>query len=228
MRKKIALSLLIIFSLACSVETFIPATATPTPAPTQTDTATPLPTPTPVTPTLTFTLTPTLISNTATPTIETTPTVFFSPTVTESFLTPYTLMPPVNMKGFVYVNISLSEIFKARGCDPSVVRITAQVVNPVEVSFVLLFTRFKSLKAERTGKWTTVQMIPLGAGTYMFDLSSLLMKDDAYFENAWIEYQAVSTNQAGTELGRTDIFKERLKMVQCIFTATPTSATVKP
>lgn len=227
MRKILLLTLLLIFSLACSLGTFAPQ-PTATPAPTQTDTATPLPTPTPVTPTLTFTSTPTLISNTAIPTIETTSTELSTPTATQALSTPYTVMPPVNIKGFISITISLTEVFKAKGCEPSVVRITAQVVNPNDVSFVLLFSRFKSLKAERTGKWTTVQMIPLGAGTYIFDLSSALMKDDAYFENAWIEYQVVSTNQAGTELGRTDIFKERLKMVECIFTATPTSATVKP
>lgn len=227
MRKLILLTLLLVFSLACSLGTFAPQT-TSTPAPTQTDTATPLPTPTPVTPTLTFTSTPTLISNTAIPTVETTSTLFLTPTATQALSTPYTPMPPVSIEGFISITSSLTEVFKAKGCEPSVVHITAQVVNPTEVSFVLLFSRFKSIKAERTGKWTTVQMVPLGAGTYIFDLSSSLMKDDAYFENAWIEYQVVSTNQAGTELGRTDIFKERLKMVQCIFTATPTSATVKP
>ncbi|HNF95070.1 MAG TPA: hypothetical protein PLQ75_10515, partial [Anaerolineales bacterium] len=182
MRKIFLLTLLLIFSLACSLGTFAPQ-PTATPAPTQTDTATPLPTPTPVTPTLTFTSTPTLISNTAIPTIETTSTELSTPTATQALATPYTVMPPVNIKGFISITISLTEVFKAKGCEPSVVRVTAQVANPNDVSFVLLFSRFKSLKAERTGKWTTVQMIPLGAGTYIFDLSSALMKDDAYFEN---------------------------------------------
>lgn len=121
------------------------------------------------------------------------------------------------MEGFHLVTTSLPEIYKAgKGCEPSVVRITAQVSDTLRVKYVLLFARFKSLTAERAGKWTSLPMIILNPGVYVFDLSSDQMYDDAYFENAWIEYQIVSTNQSGVEIGRTGIFKERLTMIACV------------
>jgi hypothetical protein len=128
------------------------------------------------------------------------------------------------MEGFVSITISLTEIYKAKGCEPSVVRVTAQVANPADAVYVLLFARFKSLKAERTGKWTKFDMASVGGGTYIYDLSSDQMRDDAYFETSWIEYQVVSTTQSGSELGRTDIFKERLTMLECV----PPSPTANP
>ena len=226
MKKYIHFLLFAVLSFACSLGTLAPA-ATPTPAPTQTDTATPLPTSTPVLPTLTFTLTPTLIGyKTSTPTIQVTDTLAFSPTPV--VLPTDTFMPPVKMEGFVFVTTSLTEIFKDKGCYPAVVRVTAQVSTTVNVAHVLLFARFKSLKAERAAKWTTIEMDPIGAGTFIHDLSSSEMLEDAYFETSWIEYQVVSATQSGAEVGRTDIFKERLKMLECVPTLTPTSANVKP
>jgi hypothetical protein len=132
------------------------------------------------------------------------------------------------MEGFVLVTISQNEIYKAKGCEPSTVRVTAQVDSVARIGYVLLFVRFKSLKAERASKWTSIPMSSFGAGTYIHDLSSSQMMEDAYFETSWIEYQIVSTTKAGTEIGRTDIFKERLKMLACAPTETPTSANVKP
>lgn len=227
MKKIILLLLIAILSLACAVGPLLPA-PTPTSAPTQTETATPLPTPTPVPPTLTFTLTPTLVGlKTATSTSESTATP--EPTGT-SFL-PTLLVPAtesVKLDGFVFVTTSLTEIYKAKGCQPSVVRVTAQVENLTSVGYVLLFVRFKSLKAERASKWTSIPMLSFGAGTYLLDLSSDQMLEDAYFETSWIEYQIVSTTQSGAEIGRTGIYKERLKMLECIPAPTPTSANVTP
>lgn len=227
--KKTSIAILVLmFTLACAFGPFAPA-PTQTPAPTPTDTASPPPTPTPATPTLTFTLTPTLIglkTATFTPQQSSTPepsiTAFKTVTLTASNTAP----PPVKIDGFVSIAISLTEIYKAIGCEPSVVRITAQVADLNATAYVLLFVRFKSMKAERVGKWTKIDMIPLGAGTYIYDLSSDQIKDDAYFDSAWIEYQVVSTVKSGSELGRTDIFKERLKMLACdpnaaFFTDTP-------
>lgn len=224
MRKSLFLLFTALLSFACSLGTFAP-TETPTPAATQTDTATPLPTETPVLPTQTFTLTPTLIGyKTITPTSEFTETPPFSPTVPVTLAIPNTATLPVQMEGFASVTISLNEIYKAKGCEPSVVRVTAQAANPVKAAYVLLFARFKSLRAERAAKWTKIDMQPVGAGTFIHDLSSDQMLEDAYFESSWIEYQIVSTNQAGVENGRTDIFKERLKMLKCI----PPTATIEP
>lgn len=225
--KKITPFLLSFFILACAFGPLVPV-PTPTPVPTQTDTATPLPTPTPVTPTATFTLTPTLVGiKTISPTPEdtATPEITITPL---ALITPNTATATLQMDGFVFVTTSLTEFYKAKGCEPSVVRITAQVDTTMPVAYVLLFARFKSLKAERAAKWTSIPMETIGAGTYIHDLSSNEMREDAYFETSWIEYQIVSTTEAGRELGRTDIFKERLKMLACAPTATPTSANVKP
>jgi hypothetical protein len=159
-----------------------------------------------------------------------TPEFSATPEATQTAFTPATLAAintpqlPVNMDGFVSINLSLTEIYKAKGCEPSVVRVNAQVANPADVVYVLLFARFKSLKAARAGKWTKFDMVSIGGGTYIYDLSSDQIRDDAYFETSWIEYQVVSTTQSGRELGRTDIFKERLTMLECV----PPSQTPKP
>ncbi|MBN8657627.1 MAG: hypothetical protein J0M11_17985 [Anaerolineae bacterium] len=227
MKKITPFLLLAIFSFACALGPLAPV-ATPTPAATQTETVTPQPTATPVLPTLTFTLTPTLVGlKSPTPTLENSATP--EPIVTSAL--PTLLLPPtesVKMEGFLYVTIASTEIYKAKGCQPSTVRVTAQVENINVVGYVLLFARFKSLKAERASKWTSIPMIHFGAGTYLLDLSSDQMLEDAYFESAWIEYQVVSTTQSGVENGRTGIYKERLKMLECDPTPTPTSANVTP
>lgn len=208
-------------TLACG---FIPTAPTPLPAPTQTAPATPQPTFTPVPPTLTFTLTPTLIGI-RTPTF--TPNVTETPTI--SSVTPLALIPLntateiFNMQGFVFVNVSTSEFYKNRECEPSFVKITAQAGLP-ETAYVLLFTRFKSLTSERASRWTKFDMQTIGAGTYVYDVYSDQMLEDAYFQNAWLEYQIVATNVSGKEIGRTDIFKEKVKMLTCI----PPTPTLKP
>ncbi len=229
--KKLFLALLALtLSAACSFGP-LASVPTPTPEPTHTDTATPLPATTPVTPTLTFTFTPTLIglkTPTFTPQFSSTPeatiTAFTTPTLTASNTAP----PPVSTEGFISIGISLTEFYKAAGCEPSVVRITAQAVDSNAAVYVLLFARFKSMTAERVGKWTKYDMISLGAGTFMYDLSSDQIKDDAYFETAWVEYQIVATTKAGSEIGRTGIFKERLKMLACDPNATPATTTPTP
>jgi hypothetical protein len=230
MKRKTIISILAMtLSAACALGPIVPV-PTQTPAPTQTETATLPPTPTPVLATLTFTSTPTLIgfrTATFTPAESTTPESTITAFTTVTLTASSTPLPPVKIEGFVSINTSLSEIYKAKGCQPSVVRFTAQAVDPAATEYVLLFVRFKSMKAERVGKWTKIDMIPIGAGTFIHDLSSEQIKDDGYFESAWIEYQIVSTTKSGRENGRTDIFKERLKMLECdpkSITATNTAA----
>lgn len=218
-----------LITLACLFEMFNPASATPTPASTSTNTSTPQPTFTPVTPTLTFTLTPTL-SGIRTPTA--TPEI--TETATLSSVTPFSLLIPsivpteiFNMQGFVFVNVSTTEFYKNRECEPSFVKITAQA-GLSDTAYVLLFTRFKSLTAERTSKWTKFDMYTIGAGTYVYDVYTDQMLEDAYFQNAWLEYQIVATNTTGKEIARTDIFKEKVKMSTCVPTPPSTLPTVKP
>jgi hypothetical protein len=44
---------------------------------------------------------------------------------------------------------------------------------------------------------------------------------DAY-RNAWVEYQLVGTNLDAQEMGRTAIFSEKLTLLDCTPTSTPT------
>jgi hypothetical protein len=225
MKKIYFLFLSIFVTFACI---FTPSNVTPTPALTNTNTNTPQPTFTPVTPTLTFTLTPTLIG-VRTPT--STPDV--TQTATLSSVTPLALIPIntsteiFNMQGFVFVNVSATEFYKNRECEPAFVKITAQAGLP-DTAYVLLFTRFKSLTAERASRWTKFDMQGIGAGTFVYDVYSDEMLEDAYFQNAWLEYQIVATNVSGKEIGRTDIFKEKVKMSTCVPTPASTLPTVKP
>lgn len=230
MKKITLISLCFIMTLACSFGTFpLSPVDTPTPVFTPTDTLTPLPTSTPVPPTATFTSTPTLIGyKSPTPTPKDTNTPEISGVTPLSQITPDTLTPTVQMDGFVFVTVSQPEFYKGKICEPSTVRITAQAGDFVTVSHVLLFVRFKSLKAERASKWTQIPMETIGAGTYLHDLSSDEMIEDAYFQTAWVEYQIVATTDRGKEIGRTAIFKENLKMLECVPTPTATSPNVKP
>ncbi|MBL8091526.1 MAG: hypothetical protein JNJ43_14415 [Anaerolineales bacterium] len=222
MKKNYFIFLSIFVTFACVLT---PTNATPIPIQTDTQTFTPLPTLTPVPPTSTFTLTPTLIGlPTQTATQEETATATFSNVTPLALFTPNTATPIFQMQGFVFVNVNVTEFYKGRTCEPSFVKITAQASNLYDTAYVLLFTRFKSLTAERASKWTKFDMYTIGAGTYVYDVYSDEMLEDGYFQTAWIEYQIVATNSAGKEIGRTDIFKEKVKMLACV----PPTSTVKP
>ena len=128
------------------------------------------------------------------------------------------------MQGFVFVNISTPQFYKGRKCQPSFVKITAQAGLP-NTAHVLLFARFKSLKSETASEWTSIEMETIGGGTYTHDLYTDEMQgDEIFYLDNWVEYQIVATNSAGTEIGRTDIFKERVKSLVCV----PPTPTIKP
>lgn len=220
--KKIYFILSSIFvTLACVLTPTVP---TSLPAPTHTETFTPQPAWTPVPPTLTFTLTPTLIAfATHTPAQEEIATATLSSVTPLALITPNTATPIFQMKGFVFVNTSSTEFYKGRECEPSFVKITAQA-GLSDTAYVLLFTRFKSLTTERASRWTKFDMQTIGAGTFVYDVYSDEMLEDAYFQTAWLEYQIVATDVSGKEIGRTDIFKEKVKMLACV----PPTPTLKP
>lgn len=224
MKKIFPVLILTFLSLACSIEQVVLLPLpTSTAAPTSTATYTPIPTATPVTPTQTFTSTPTLIGQ-KTPTPEQSPTATVTSIIS---VTPLVMLdldtptPAPQMDGFVSVLVSRYEFFKGAKCEPSSVEFTVQAANPVKTKYVLLFARFKSMRAERYGKWTSIPMQAIGAGTYFYELHSSDILEEVYFQTAWVEYQFVATNQAGREVGRTDIFKEKLAMRECIPTPTP-------
>ncbi|MBM4426592.1 MAG: hypothetical protein FJ031_05065 [Chloroflexi bacterium] len=229
--KKTSLLFLCAFLLsACTMEQlFLLPVPMTTPVLTATNTYTPLPTATPVTPTLTFTPTPTL-SGVKPPTSIPEDTATPERTVTPfSLITPaFTPFPTIQMEGFVSILASPDTFYKGTKCTPSSVRFTVQVTDPANIKYALLFARFKSLRAERASKWTSIPMQTVGAGTFIHDLSSEQMLEDAFFQSAWVEYQLVGTTQSGVEAGRTDIFKQKMTMLECVPTPTMTPATVKP
>jgi hypothetical protein len=233
MKKIYILLLCAVLLSSCSLLTVVNPTAAPTREATGSPTAPHAPTATPITPTLTFTATPPLVgqrTRTPTPTLDFTPTQV---TGTPLFLlTPDTPTPSVEMKGFVAVNISEKEFYKGAKCQPASVKFSAQVADPANTAFVVLFVRFKSKQTGTTSEWTSITMQSIGAGTYTYDLISEVMKAVDLFENAWVQYQFVATNSNSREIGRTDIFSEKLTLLECETTPTPaptpTATVLKP
>jgi hypothetical protein len=136
-------------------------------------------------------------------------------------ITPDTMTPSVVITGFVTVFISAEEFYK-KGCEPGSVKFTAQVAKPAEAIFVVLFVRFKSKQTGNTSDWTSIGMQPLGNGTFTHELVPDEMKGLDLYQNAWVQYQLVTTNLDANELGRTAIFSEKLTLLNCSPTATPT------
>ncbi len=218
-----------VLSFACSVGGFSLGPATATLAPTSTNTYTPIPTATPVTPTLTFTSTPTLVGvKSPTPTLEDTATPIFSATPPVVFITPNTATPTMQMEGFISIIASGSELYKGRECSPSSVKFTAQVLDQNRTKYVLLFVRFRGINSGNASEWTSISIETIGAGTYVHDLYADEIKNEPFYTTAWIEYQFVATTSSAIEIGRTAIYKERLKMLPCTVTPTPTSGTITP
>lgn len=225
--KKILIVLLGVFlSSSCSLGGLsLNSSETPTSLFTSTNTYTPIPTVTPVTPTLTFTPTPTLVGlKSPTPTLEISSTPILSVTPLD-LITPNTPTPSVQMDGFLAVRTSVNEFYKGRLCDPSFVKFSAQIADRDRVAYVLLFVRFRGINTGTPSEWVSFSMDTIGAGTYIRDLYSDEIKNDAFYTTAWVDYQFVATTADATEIGRTAIFKERLKMVPCTATSTPGTIT---
>jgi hypothetical protein len=223
MKKVLVFLLITVFLSSCSMtveQLFLISTPTLPPTRIPSNTPTDIPTSTPTVPTLTYTPTPTLLGfKSATPT----PQESFTPTAFTPLhmITPHTFTPSVVMEGFISVFTSSAEFYK-KGCEPGTVTITGQVAKPLEVNFVVLFVRFKSKLTGNTSEWTSIGMQSLSAGTYSHVLRSDEMKDDDLFKNAWVEYQMVATNLDAREKGRTAIFSEKLTLLDCTPTLTPT------
>ena len=223
--KKISVFLIcaVLFS-SCSLtleKIFLLPVPTPTSIPTLTNSPTDVPTFTPITPSLTFTLTPTLVGKkTETPTPEFTATRLFETPLL--LITPNTPTPGIEMKGFLTVNISDKEFYKEKECQPASVKITAQVMNPADASFVALFVRFKTKLSGVSSEWTKILIQTNGSGTFTHDLVPDEMKSVAFYQNAWVQYQFVAYNSKNKEIGRTGIFSESLTLLDCKPTPIPT------
>lgn len=235
--KKIAI-LLIFASLlsACSVAVneFLGIPPTVTVLPTFfTSTPTDAPTFTPTVPSPTFTVTPTLIGQkikTNTPQFTPTPLILtpLGVTLLPSY-TPISLVPQVAIPGFVSVSVSDAAFYKGKACLPVSVKFIAQVANAADVAHVLLFVRFKSKQTGVTSEWAdSIEMQSIGTGTYAHDLITLEMKATDIFENAWVQYQLVALNSDAKSLGKTDIFDERLTLLECVPTVSTTPTGLTP
>jgi hypothetical protein len=220
------ISILLIFAVllsACSmsVNEFLGITPTPTLVPTSTITSTPtdVPTFTPTVPTPTFTVTPTMVGlkeKTSTP--ASTPTLLIlTPLITiQPSTTPLVIVSQVPMKGFVKISVSVKEFYKGKACQPVSAKFVVQVADPSSVAFVVLFVRFKSKQSGATSDWTSIPMqgtdVP---GVFTHELLPLEMRSLDSFENAWVQYQIVSTDANSKQVGRSDIFSDRLTLLEC-------------
>ena len=230
--KKIPLLLVFVaFLSACSMtlNEFFGIQSTATPVPTFfTNTPTEAPTFTPTVPSPTFTSTPTLvgqIASTSTLPPTSTPLVFTPINVTPfPSSTPVELVTQVPIPGFVSISVSTDVFYKGRKCVPNSVKFTAQAADPVNTAFVLLFVRFKSKQTGTTSEWTdSIAMQASGIpGIFVHDLVPTEMKATDLFENAWVQYQLVATDAHANQLGKTDIFSERLTLSECVETPVPT------
>jgi hypothetical protein len=230
MKKKYFLLLYAVLISSCSFLSTVP----PTVGPIFTSSPTNVPTSTPTVPTPTFTLTPSLVAlntKTSTPDFTFTPTLLMdtpSPTMTA-----LVLVTNVPIPGFVNISVSDKEFYKGKKCLPNSVKFNVQVANPAGTSYVVLFVRFKSKVGDIASRWTSITMQPIGAGTYQYELTSDVMKAVDLFENAWVQYQLVATDADSVEVGHTDIFSEKLTLLECVPTLTPSpllspSPTVTP
>jgi hypothetical protein len=233
--KKISILLICTVLLsACSmtVGQFLGSPSTPTAAPTFTNTPTEKPTFTPTVPTPTYTLTPTLVGlKTKTFTPNFTPTdLLLTPldVVVLPSATPIVIVTQVPMPGFVSISISDAAFYKGKACLPVSVKFTAQVADPAKTAFVVLFVRFKSKQSGTTSEWTSITMQNNLVGTFAHDLVPKEMKAVDLFENAWVQYQLVATDANSDLIGRTEIFSERLTLLECVPTPTSPPASVTP
>ena len=227
------ISILLIFAMllsACSmtIGQFLGVPPTSTAAPTFTNTPTDMPTITPTVPTPTFTTTPTMVGlKTKTSTPDFTPTQLLLTPLDVTLLpseTPISLITQVPTPGFVSISVSDEAFYKGKVCLPVSVKFTAQVAEPASVAFVTLFVSFKSKQSGATSRWTSIPMQNIGVGTFSHDLIPSEMKAVDSFENAWVQYQIVSTDSKSNKIGKTDVFSEKLTLLECVPTPAPTAS----
>ena len=225
--KKIALiSALVSTLLACSVSdvsNIMSPLFTPTALPPATNTVYVTPSDTPTItetlPTPTFTGTPTLLGSgfTATPSETESPTA--EPSTTELTGTiPVSVgnssLTPENV-GFSSVKIS-GNIIRWGGCEPSSVTFTAQVVDPITETAVLLFYRLKNPSSgEMTKMGGGALMNGNATGTFTYSLTAKNIEHYQDFPGAWVQYQLVATNGSLERLGWTQIYLNSLSISPC-------------
>lgn len=213
------------FLQSCSALPFGSAEPTPTSKPTLTSTVT-------ITPT--STTTPTI---TPSPTIVKIPTVDYNSTVTPpayiySSPTPFPGVPtatpigsqtPVSPgEGFEWVKISESKIYWGI-CTPNKLKVTAQVSEPKDVLSVVLFVRFRRLKAQIFTEWNKGSgMEPIGdAGLWAQDMYANSIDGHEKYRRGFVWYQLVATGENAIEVGRSRIFMDTIQLEPCMCMTPP-------
>ena len=184
-----------------------------TPAPTQNLFATSTPTP------LTFTPTVTMIGAelfTPTGTATEYPTTFPTPGLPPGALSG-SYFTPVN-SGFLAVLISNNILYWNNGpCSPREIKFSAFVEDTVNTDKVLLFTRLREKKDTLLiTDWNSgAIMIKADNGSYNYELHTWNLDQYYWFQDAWLEYQLVSTDKDLNVIARTQIFDRNLSLIMC-------------
>ncbi len=215
--KKIGLiALLGFFAAGCSfpdLTNLIPAGASPIPStvPSSTFTPTDTATITPTQPTPTFTGTPTLIFTGASPTPSATqPAAGTLPATGPgySFLTPGAV-------GFTSVQIS-GNMIRWGSCEPSSVKITGYVTDPVKEHTVLLFIRLKDTKSDETTDWGYgADMNSNGKGIFTYTVAANSISHYRDFQIAWVQFQLVAFDRNLKAIGRTQPYLSSISLGPC-------------
>ncbi len=216
MKKTGLMALLGILALACTfsdVTSLIPLNSTPAPPQTQTSTLVPSDTPTitPTLPTPTFTGTPTLIYSGPTP---------LPPTPLFSTGTPYASgmdnsNPPPGSVGFTSIQLS-GNVIRWGSCEPSSVKFTAYVTDPIKEKTVLLFLRLKDTKSDNMTDWGYgAEMDGNGRGVFTYTVAAKTVPNHTDFLIAWVQYQLVAFDRQMQEVGRTQPVLSNLSIGPC-------------
>lgn len=206
-------------------EIFLLPTKIPTLPPTPYMSPVKTPTVIPTMPTPTYTSTPTFVGAKSPTPIQPTQAEMTEMTPTPVLLlklTPDTVTPTIQMKGFVRVSADGDVFYTGAACQPQSIKFTAQAADPANTEYVVLFVRLKSKQTGAKSDWTSITMDNLGTGAFTHELTAKEIKSRESFKDAWVDYQFVATNIADNEVGRTAIFSEKLTLLTCVPTPTPT------
>jgi hypothetical protein len=215
MKKTIMISLMVLMLTACTVpdaSSILSVIYTPTPLPSSTSTiyVTPSSTPTitATLPTPTFTETPTLIGDifTETPAPTDTPTSAFNSPIggTGSLTTPQYF-------GFTAIQISSNSI-RWGGCQPSSVTFQAHLLNPSQITSVMVWFRLKNPGSGESTEWHGAIMNGDDTGGYTYTLSvTNIPHYQEYAANSWLQFQ-ITTNIKSV---RTQPYLNSIMISQC-------------
>lgn len=162
-------------------------------------------------------LSPTPLTETATPMPSPTPTLIFTPTVTFS-PTPAALLAglSVSPRELVYGN-----------CGTNQTQVMVRVNETQAISSVILFVRLRDPNSGQQTSWNSgFAMNPSSeSGVFVYTLATQIIPEMDQFSAAYLEYQFVATNTSGEVIGRSptfgDVYITQCGMIVPIFTLPP-------